>query len=164
MGLNHRVQNRGFTLVEMVVVLTIIAILSAIIAPSVLGYIDDAKNKECIIHARTAVTAAQTKLSTLYSSGKLVLTSGEKQKWKQHYGFSDGAYLAVETITDQNHITAGKEKNAFLIGRALYIENDIIVYYDGTDYRVVESPGDYELPIVFMGAEGAGADNVLMKR
>ena len=39
-----KVNNRkGFTLVEIIVVLVILAILAAIVAPSVLGYVEQAK-------------------------------------------------------------------------------------------------------------------------
>lgn len=34
---------KGFTLVEIIVVLVILAILAAIVAPSVLGYVEQAK-------------------------------------------------------------------------------------------------------------------------
>lgn len=42
-----RNRNGGFTLVELIVVLVILAVLSAIAVPSFLGYIDNAKEKEC---------------------------------------------------------------------------------------------------------------------
>ena len=37
--------NKGFTLVELIVVLVILAILAAILVPALLGYIDEARNK-----------------------------------------------------------------------------------------------------------------------
>lgn len=161
----HNNRNRGFTLVEMIVVLTIIAILAAVVSPSVLGYIDDAKNKDYIIHARMAVTAAQTELSTLYSSGKLTLTAQEKQKWKEHYEFSDQVSLSVETISDKDHITKGREKNAYTISRAFYRENGVCVEYDGENYQIVSIIEGYELPIVFMGdSDEVHRDYVLMNR
>ena len=42
-----KVNNRkGFTLVEIIVVLVILAILAAIAVPSVLGYVEEAKNHD----------------------------------------------------------------------------------------------------------------------
>ena len=38
-----RKDNKGFTLVELIVVLVILAILAAILVPALLGYIDKAK-------------------------------------------------------------------------------------------------------------------------
>ena len=39
--------NKGFTLVEIIVVLVILAILAAIAVPAVLGYVDESK-KRCV--------------------------------------------------------------------------------------------------------------------
>ena len=41
--------NKGFTLVEIIVVLVIIAILAAIAVPAVLGYVDESKKTRYII-------------------------------------------------------------------------------------------------------------------
>jgi len=44
MNKRHK-NNKGFTLVELIVVLVILAILAAILVPMLLGYIDEAKEK-----------------------------------------------------------------------------------------------------------------------
>ncbi|MEG1169657.1 MAG: prepilin-type N-terminal cleavage/methylation domain-containing protein [Erysipelotrichaceae bacterium] len=51
---------KGFTLVEIIVVLLIIAILAAIAIPTMIGYVDEAKKSEYVAQARTAYVAAQT--------------------------------------------------------------------------------------------------------
>ena len=51
---------KGFTLVEIIVVLLILAILAAIAIPSMLGYVNEARNSEYIAEARTGYVAAQT--------------------------------------------------------------------------------------------------------
>lgn len=58
----------GFTLVELIVVLVILAILAAIMVPSLLGYIDKAKNHKIILHGRQAYLAAQTLASENYAA------------------------------------------------------------------------------------------------
>ena len=58
----------GFTLVEMIVVLVIIAILAAITIPALLKYIDKAKDKQLVINARTAYLAAETAASEAYAA------------------------------------------------------------------------------------------------
>ena len=42
---------KGFTLVEVIVVLVILAILAAILIPSLTGWIDDSQKKACLVNA-----------------------------------------------------------------------------------------------------------------
>ena len=44
-------RNRGFTLVELIVVLVILAILAALLIPALLGYIDRAREKQDVLKA-----------------------------------------------------------------------------------------------------------------
>lgn len=65
---------KGFTLVELIVVLVILAILAALLVPALTGYIDKANNEEIIATTRQVVVAAQTEASEAYgknSAGKL---------------------------------------------------------------------------------------------
>lgn len=63
-------RKKGFTLVELIVVLVILAILAALLVPALTGYIDKAKQKQIIAETRQAVMAAQTLADEAYAEGK----------------------------------------------------------------------------------------------
>lgn len=62
---------KGFTLVELIVVLVILAILAAMLVPALTGYIDKANNEKIIATTRQVVMAAQTEVSEAYASKEL---------------------------------------------------------------------------------------------
>lgn len=65
------VSRRGFTLVELIVVLVILAALAALLVPALTGYIDKANKQKVITEARAALTAAQAVVSEAYGRGQL---------------------------------------------------------------------------------------------
>jgi prepilin-type N-terminal cleavage/methylation domain-containing protein len=62
---------KGFTLVEVIVVLVILAILTAIAIPALTGYIDKAQDKQYISRARNISVAMKTVLNEVYASGEI---------------------------------------------------------------------------------------------
>lgn len=70
-------KNKGFTLVELIVVLVILAILAAILIPALLGYIDRAREKQDILDARTLLTATQAELTEYYAAYSDTLVEGK---------------------------------------------------------------------------------------
>ena len=82
---------KGFSLVELIVVLVIMAILAAALVPSLMGYIKKTKQQNVNSEAQSVVQAAQTIASGAYAS-------------------ADGKYTVdgYETPIDFSTITAGE--------------------------------------------------------
>lgn len=72
-------KTRGFTLVELIVVLVILAILAALLVPALTGYIDKAKKNHVIAETRMLTQAAQTELSSLYATDEFAVQKSTTQ-------------------------------------------------------------------------------------
>ena len=97
-------KKKGFTLVELIVVLVILAILAALLVPALTGYIDKAKQKAIIAETRQVVMAAQSLGDEVYGRKDVGenITAGASNA---DVLFSDIAELAevdaanIETVT-----------------------------------------------------------------
>ena len=81
--------NRGFTLVELLVVLVILAIVAAIGIPALLGFIDKGKESEYKAHAEAALAATQTALTEIYNDAGNSFTPTKRNKVKALAGAAD---------------------------------------------------------------------------
>ena len=69
---NLKKDKKGFTLVEMIVVIVIIGILLAILVPGMFRYIDKAKDKQIEVNARTAYLNMSTAIAELYGKNGVI--------------------------------------------------------------------------------------------
>lgn len=70
---NLKKDKKGFTLVEMIVVIVIIGILLAILVPGMFKYIDKAKDKQILVNARTAQLNLETAVRELYGKNGVTI-------------------------------------------------------------------------------------------
>lgn len=91
---------KGFTLVEIIVVLVVLAILAAFTIPTMLGFVADAKGKAYIAEARKVYVAAQA-VATEYS-GQIQMTDSDPDEW---YGLTNclgSTKIAIRKDYDPN--------------------------------------------------------------
>ena len=112
---------KGFTLVELIVVLVILAILAAILVPALLGWIDEARVKQDVLDAKNCLTATQAELTKLYAhrdkeSGKHVLKDDPKAVVKNDNPNTGNCDVdATRTQFAANVLALAKDKPYILI-------------------------------------------------
>ena len=89
--LKNNSPKKGFTLVELIVVLVILAILAAVAIPLMLGFTDDAREKRYISDANAALKASQTVITEIYNEGGNLLDGTKRYKAWQMAGVDKGA-------------------------------------------------------------------------
>lgn len=148
-----KMENKGFTLVELIVVLVILAILAAILVPALLGYIDRAKEKQYVLNAKSALTATQAEFSSLYGEGSDVLGSDSKFPRSSTVAKTadtpKGSKFYVKIGGDASKGAVPDNHARYTVTDAVYVEGGYYLTYNGKSWVTTEgtfTPGtDYTL-------------------
>lgn len=101
-------KKKGFTLVEVIIVLVIIAILAAVLIPSLAGYIDKANQKVAVANARNFTMAAQTIGSEIYGEKGALDNTKTTTFVADSFALaelSDTAFYVDVTVTPKGKVT-----------------------------------------------------------
>jgi prepilin-type N-terminal cleavage/methylation domain-containing protein len=153
--------NKGFTLVELIVVLVILAILAAILVPALLGYIDRAKQQQIVLNAKSCLTAAQAELSEMYAKDDITALKDTTQDDARSTRIIE---TALDNPGDCQALTIGcaaafpddkskvsSTKTAYKITYVYYKQGGKEIYFDGSSWTETK-PSDPTAPYVIVKA------------
>ena len=156
-------QRRGFTMVELIVVLVIVAILSAVVIPLMMGFIENAREKEYITDAEAALKASQSALTEVYNNASNRITPERREKAHSESGTDINSRFDIWTAAIlEDGITPAISDNisSYSVTYAEFTAEDgTRVFYNGSEWTVYKK--DAEIEDAAYASLSSDADNVI---
>ena len=138
--------NKGFTLVELIVVLIVLAIVAAIVVPALLGFNDKGKEATYKMEAQKALAATQAALSDIYNDAGNRFDHDKRDRVKELAGAGDKTAFTVwteKTLMDGYTTAVAENIGSYTIKKAVYKANDgLYFYYDGKNWTSFDNEND----------------------
>lgn len=111
-GIRNKRKNSagGFTLVEVIIVLVLLAILASMLIPSIIGWIEKAEEKKLVVETRGIKMAAQTALSEQYGENPAEIRAGGDKFSVSPYGRHGRISNNMLCTVQRNQVTADTSK------------------------------------------------------
>lgn len=127
--------SKGFTLVEIIVVLVILAVLAAFTIPSMLGFVGEARGKAMIAEAREVYVAAQASATELSANGTSITPAS--------FGSTNTVTLMTNYLgsdIDANATWSVTLENDGTVAAPDYTGEVTSITYERNGYRVTINP------------------------